>query len=51
MTFLNIDNDPNANYKLMLVNNRDEQLDRVTSAADWERGILAGCFFYFYLIL
>ncbi|VDD93457.1 unnamed protein product [Enterobius vermicularis] len=42
VTFLNIDNDPNANYKLMLVNNRDEQLDRVTSAADWERGILAG---------
>lgn len=42
VTFLCIDNEPDSNYKLILVNNRDEQLDRITSAAKWERGILAG---------
>ena len=47
VTFLNIDNDADSNYKLILVNNRDEQLDRITSAANWERGILAGNFCLF----
>lgn len=42
VTFINIDNQPNSTYKLILLNNRDENLDRPTSAAKWERGILAG---------
>jgi uncharacterized protein with NRDE domain len=30
------------NYKLILLNNRDEVLDRATSSAHWEQGYLAG---------
>ncbi|OZC05191.1 hypothetical protein X798_07810 [Onchocerca flexuosa] len=32
----------NAKYKLILLNNRDELLNRPTSTARWENGILAG---------
>ncbi|VDN94973.1 unnamed protein product [Brugia pahangi] len=33
---------PDAKYKLILLNNRDELLNRPTSTARWENGILAG---------
>uniref|UniRef100_A0A915C524 Uncharacterized protein n=1 Tax=Parascaris univalens TaxID=6257 RepID=A0A915C524_PARUN len=42
VTFVYIDHEPTAKYKLILLNNRDEFLDRATSEAKWEQGILAG---------
>ncbi|VDM24914.1 unnamed protein product [Toxocara canis] len=42
VTFVYIDHNPTAKYKLILLNNRDEFLDRATSEAKWERGILGG---------
>lgn len=44
VTFVYIDHEPTAKYKLILLNNRDEFLDRATSEAKWEQGILAGLF-------
>ncbi|KAI6174448.1 hypothetical protein M3Y98_01191300 [Aphelenchoides besseyi] len=43
ITFLCTDGvERGLNYKLILLNNRDEALDRKTSAAHWEDGYLAG---------
>ncbi|KAI6222675.1 hypothetical protein M3Y95_00918900 [Aphelenchoides besseyi] len=43
ITFLCTDGvERGLNYKLILLNNRDEVLDRKTSAAHWEDGYLAG---------
>ncbi|VDN05361.1 unnamed protein product [Thelazia callipaeda] len=42
VTFVYISQNPDAKYKLILINNRDEFLDRPTSNATWENGILAG---------
>ncbi|VBB25812.1 unnamed protein product [Acanthocheilonema viteae] len=42
ITFVYIEHNPNAKYKLILLNNRDELLNRPTSTARWENGILAG---------
>ncbi|MFH4976257.1 hypothetical protein AB6A40_002966 [Gnathostoma spinigerum] len=42
VTFVAIDHNPRARYKLIILNNRDENLDRATSVAAWEDGILAG---------
>lgn len=42
ITFVYVEHNPSAKYKLILLNNRDEYLGRLTSTADWEDGILAG---------
>ncbi|VDM08168.1 unnamed protein product [Wuchereria bancrofti] len=42
VTFVYVEHNPDAKYKLILLNNRDELLNRPTSTARWENGILAG---------
>uniref|UniRef100_A0A1I7VQV1 Transport and Golgi organization protein 2 homolog n=1 Tax=Loa loa TaxID=7209 RepID=A0A1I7VQV1_LOALO len=42
ITFVYVEHNPDAKYKLILLNNRDELLNRPTSTAKWENGILAG---------
>ncbi|CAG9534996.1 unnamed protein product [Cercopithifilaria johnstoni] len=42
ITFVYVEHNPDAKYKLILLNNRDELLSRPTSIARWENGILAG---------
>ncbi|VIO98359.1 Uncharacterized protein BM_BM7161 [Brugia malayi] len=42
ITFVYVEHNPDAKYKLILLNNRDELLNRPTSTARWENGILAG---------
>ncbi|KAM3717391.1 Transport and Golgi organization protein [Dirofilaria immitis] len=42
VTFVYVEHNPNAKYKLILLNNRDELLNRPTSTARWENDILAG---------
>ncbi|VDK76088.1 unnamed protein product [Onchocerca ochengi] len=42
VTFMYVEHNPDAKYKLILLNNRDELLNRPTSTARWENGILAG---------
>uniref|UniRef100_A0A8R1TNF1 Transport and Golgi organization protein 2 n=1 Tax=Onchocerca volvulus TaxID=6282 RepID=A0A8R1TNF1_ONCVO len=42
VTFMYVEHNPDAKYKLILLNNRDELLNRPTSTAKWENGILAG---------
>ncbi|VDK81537.1 unnamed protein product [Litomosoides sigmodontis] len=42
ITLVYVEQNPNAKYKLILLNNRDELLTRPTSIARWENDILAG---------
>ncbi|ETN69763.1 hypothetical protein NECAME_15102 [Necator americanus] len=42
MTFIFISDDPNSKYQLIILNNRDESLDRPTLELDWRDGILSG---------
>ncbi|KHJ79269.1 hypothetical protein OESDEN_21088 [Oesophagostomum dentatum] len=42
MTFIFISDDPGSKYKLIILNNRDENIDRPTLELDWRNGILAG---------
>lgn len=42
ITFVYLDDDTDSRYKLIILNNRDEFLDRPTSVANWENGVLAG---------
>uniref|UniRef100_A0A915PUR4 Transport and Golgi organization protein 2 n=1 Tax=Setaria digitata TaxID=48799 RepID=A0A915PUR4_9BILA len=42
VTFVYVEHNSDARYKLILLNNRDEFLNRPTSIAKWENGILAG---------
>ncbi|PIC30451.1 hypothetical protein B9Z55_021687 [Caenorhabditis nigoni] len=40
--FIKVATSPNEKYKLILLNNRDEDLDRPTSKIHWHDGILSG---------
>ncbi|KAL6744174.1 hypothetical protein Aduo_017135 [Ancylostoma duodenale] len=42
MTFIFISDDPNSKYKLIILNNRDESIDRPTLELDWRNGVLSG---------
>ncbi|KJH44760.1 hypothetical protein DICVIV_09219 [Dictyocaulus viviparus] len=42
VTFIFISDDVNSKYKLIILNNRDENLDRPTLELDWRDGVLSG---------
>lgn len=42
MTFIFISDDPESKYKLIILNNRDESVDRPTLELDWRNGVLSG---------
>ncbi|KAJ1355499.1 hypothetical protein KIN20_012935 [Parelaphostrongylus tenuis] len=42
ITFLFISDDPCSKYKLIILNNRDENYDRPTLELDWRDGVLSG---------
>ncbi|KAK6046676.1 hypothetical protein COOONC_15818 [Cooperia oncophora] len=42
MSFIFISDDPESRYKLIILNNRDESLDRPTLELDWRNGVLSG---------
>uniref|UniRef100_A0A0K0CW49 Transport and Golgi organization protein 2 homolog n=1 Tax=Angiostrongylus cantonensis TaxID=6313 RepID=A0A0K0CW49_ANGCA len=42
ITFVFVSDDPCSKYKLIILNNRDENLDRPTLELDWRDGVLSG---------
>ncbi|KAK5977660.1 Ser/Thr-rich protein T10 in DGCR region, partial [Trichostrongylus colubriformis] len=42
MSFIFISDDPESKYKLIILNNRDESVDRPTLELDWRNGVLSG---------
>ncbi|VDL84303.1 unnamed protein product [Nippostrongylus brasiliensis] len=42
ITFIFISDNPDSRYKLIILNNRDESLDRPTLELDWRNGVLSG---------
>uniref|UniRef100_A0A7I4YZZ6 NRDE family protein n=1 Tax=Haemonchus contortus TaxID=6289 RepID=A0A7I4YZZ6_HAECO len=42
MSFIFISDNPDSKYKLIILNNRDESVDRPTLELDWRNGVLSG---------